>query len=164
LKLNTVAHTVLRERKATVSGLLTSASITPPLSRRGGFNLSRCVDRCYSKTACSSKRNTKERSVCGGSPGALNIPLPELRGRLDELPRDREILIFCRSGQRAYYAMRISSACVQGTKRGRTNALTIARTFVLETPGVPFLRREWFAFGKTSGLIDLIYPLTNMGL
>ncbi len=40
-------------------------------------------------------------------PGALNIPLPELRARLDELPRDREVLIICRSGQRAYYATRI---------------------------------------------------------
>jgi NADPH-dependent 2,4-dienoyl-CoA reductase/sulfur reductase-like enzyme/rhodanese-related sulfurtransferase len=40
-------------------------------------------------------------------PGALNIPLDELRARLDELPRDREILVFCRSGQRAYYATRI---------------------------------------------------------
>lgn len=40
-------------------------------------------------------------------PGAMNIPLPELRGRLSELPRDREILVICRSGQRAYYATRI---------------------------------------------------------
>ena len=39
--------------------------------------------------------------------GALNIPLPELRARLEELPRDREILIICRSAQRAYYATRI---------------------------------------------------------
>jgi NADPH-dependent 2,4-dienoyl-CoA reductase/sulfur reductase-like enzyme/rhodanese-related sulfurtransferase len=39
--------------------------------------------------------------------GAVNIPLPELRARLGELPRDREILIICRSAQRAYYAMRI---------------------------------------------------------
>jgi rhodanese-related sulfurtransferase len=39
--------------------------------------------------------------------GALNIPLPELRARLGELPRDREILIICRSAQRAYYATRI---------------------------------------------------------
>ena len=39
--------------------------------------------------------------------GAVNIPLPELRSRLGELPRDREILVFCRSGQRAYYATRI---------------------------------------------------------
>jgi NADPH-dependent 2,4-dienoyl-CoA reductase/sulfur reductase-like enzyme/rhodanese-related sulfurtransferase len=40
-------------------------------------------------------------------PGVVNIPLPELRGRLDELPRDREIHVICRSGQRAYYATRI---------------------------------------------------------
>jgi NADPH-dependent 2,4-dienoyl-CoA reductase/sulfur reductase-like enzyme/rhodanese-related sulfurtransferase len=40
-------------------------------------------------------------------PGALNIPLPQLRGRLGELPRDREIHIICRSAQRAYYATRI---------------------------------------------------------
>jgi NADPH-dependent 2,4-dienoyl-CoA reductase/sulfur reductase-like enzyme/rhodanese-related sulfurtransferase len=40
-------------------------------------------------------------------PGAVNIPLSDLRARLGELPRDREILVFCRSGQRAYYATRI---------------------------------------------------------
>jgi NADPH-dependent 2,4-dienoyl-CoA reductase/sulfur reductase-like enzyme/rhodanese-related sulfurtransferase len=40
-------------------------------------------------------------------PGAVNIPLPQLRGRLGELPRDREILVICRSAQRAYYATRI---------------------------------------------------------
>jgi NADPH-dependent 2,4-dienoyl-CoA reductase/sulfur reductase-like enzyme/rhodanese-related sulfurtransferase len=40
-------------------------------------------------------------------PGALNIPLPQLRARLGELPRDREILVICRSAQRAYYATRI---------------------------------------------------------
>ncbi len=40
-------------------------------------------------------------------PGALNIPLGQLRQRLEELPRDREIHVICRSGQRAYYATRI---------------------------------------------------------
>jgi rhodanese-related sulfurtransferase len=40
-------------------------------------------------------------------PGALNIPLGQLRARLAELPRDREIHIICRSAQRAYYATRI---------------------------------------------------------
>jgi len=40
-------------------------------------------------------------------PGALNIPVGQLRARLDELPRDRTIHVFCRSGQRAYYATRI---------------------------------------------------------
>ena len=35
------------------------------------------------------------------APGAVNIPLDQLRARLDELPRDREIHVICRSGQRA---------------------------------------------------------------
>jgi len=40
-------------------------------------------------------------------PGAVNIPLGQLRSRLGDLPRDREILVICRSAQRAYYAARI---------------------------------------------------------
>jgi NADPH-dependent 2,4-dienoyl-CoA reductase/sulfur reductase-like enzyme/rhodanese-related sulfurtransferase len=40
-------------------------------------------------------------------PEAFNIPLGQLRTRLGELPRDREIHVICRSGQRAYYATRI---------------------------------------------------------
>ena len=40
-------------------------------------------------------------------PGAVNIPLDQLRARLGELPRDREIHVICRSGQRAYYATRV---------------------------------------------------------
>ena len=51
-------------------------------------------------------RNPPELAV-ESVPGAVNIPLPQLRARLGELPRDREILVICRSGQRAYYATRI---------------------------------------------------------
>lgn len=40
-------------------------------------------------------------------PGAINIPLTELRGRIHELPRDKDIHVICRSGQRAYMATRI---------------------------------------------------------
>ena len=40
-------------------------------------------------------------------PGAVNIPLGQIRARLGELPRDREIQVICRSGQRAYYATRV---------------------------------------------------------
>jgi len=40
-------------------------------------------------------------------PGAVNIPLPELRSRLDELPKDSEIKVICRSAQRGHYATRI---------------------------------------------------------
>jgi NADPH-dependent 2,4-dienoyl-CoA reductase/sulfur reductase-like enzyme/peroxiredoxin family protein/rhodanese-related sulfurtransferase/TusA-related sulfurtransferase len=40
-------------------------------------------------------------------PGALNIPLPQLRGHLDELPKDKRILCVCSTGQRSYFAVRI---------------------------------------------------------
>ena len=39
--------------------------------------------------------------------GSLSIPLGELRARLGELPKDREILAHCASGQRSYNACRI---------------------------------------------------------
>ncbi|MBK9332647.1 MAG: FAD-dependent oxidoreductase [Ignavibacteria bacterium] len=39
--------------------------------------------------------------------GAVNIPLNQLRSRLNELPPDQTINVFCRTGQRAYYATRI---------------------------------------------------------
>jgi rhodanese-related sulfurtransferase len=37
-----------------------------------------------------------EEYQAGHIPGALSIPLPELRRRLAELPRDREIVAYCR--------------------------------------------------------------------
>ena len=63
-------------------------------------------------TGITQRRVSARRARAGGIgresvPGAVNIPLGELRSRLDELPRDREIHVICRSGQRAYYATRI---------------------------------------------------------
>jgi len=43
----------------------------------------------------------------GTIPGALNIPIDELRERLTELPRNKEILVFCQVGLRGYLACRI---------------------------------------------------------
>jgi len=39
--------------------------------------------------------------------GAKNIPIEELRGRLDELPRDRPIGAYCQVGMRGYLATRV---------------------------------------------------------
>jgi rhodanese-related sulfurtransferase len=43
----------------------------------------------------------------GHIPGAINIPLEELRERTDELPRDRKIASYCMVGQRGYLATRL---------------------------------------------------------
>ena len=43
----------------------------------------------------------------GSIPGAIHIPLNDLRSRLAELPKDKELLVFCQSGQRSYNACRI---------------------------------------------------------
>ncbi len=40
---------------------------------------------------------------------AVNIPLDQIRDRLGELPRDREIWVNCRTGHRSYYACRLLS-------------------------------------------------------
>ncbi len=42
----------------------------------------------------------------GAVPGAVHIPLGELRRRMGELPRDRDIWAYCFVGQRSYYASR----------------------------------------------------------
>ena len=37
----------------------------------------------------------------GYAPNAVNIPLPELKQRVGELPKDKDLLIYCRSGRRS---------------------------------------------------------------
>ena len=69
-------------------------------------DMPQCHWNCIRNGFLLDVRNPPELAV-ESVPGALNIPLPELRARLDELPRDREISVICRSGQRAYYATRI---------------------------------------------------------
>ncbi len=45
----------------------------------------------------------------GTIPGATHIPLDELRTRLGELPKEKEVLAFCQVGLRGYLACRILS-------------------------------------------------------
>ncbi len=43
----------------------------------------------------------------GFIPGSVHIPLDQVRARMKELPRDRDIIVHCQSGQRSYFACRI---------------------------------------------------------
>ena len=48
-----------------------------------------------------------EEYEAGHIPGSTLVPLNSLREHLDELPRDKEIIVYCRVGLRAYLGARI---------------------------------------------------------
>lgn len=52
---------------------------------------------------------TQEEYEEGHIEGAMNYPLDELRERMEELPKDKEIYVYCRVGIRGYIANRILS-------------------------------------------------------
>ncbi len=52
---------------------------------------------------------TPAEFAMGTIPGAVNIPLDELRNRLEELPKDKPVYEFCQVGLRGYIAYRILS-------------------------------------------------------
>ena len=66
-------------------------------------------------------------------PGALHIPIGQLRARLAELPRDREIQVICRSGQRAYYATRILLQNGFQAKDVSGGMLSLAQNYLFDT-------------------------------
>jgi rhodanese-related sulfurtransferase len=45
--------------------------------------------------------------AAGHVESSINVPLSQLRNRIQELPTDREIALYCRVGHRSYCAMRI---------------------------------------------------------
>jgi NADPH-dependent 2,4-dienoyl-CoA reductase/sulfur reductase-like enzyme/rhodanese-related sulfurtransferase len=66
----------------------------------------------------------------GAIPGAYNIPVDDLRERMGELPKDKELLVYCQVGLRGYLACRILSQhnflCRNLTGGYRTYMATIA--------------------------------------
>jgi len=58
------------------------------------------------KTALLDVRRPDERAK-GFIPGSIHIPLDELRAKSSSLPRDRDLIVHCKTGQRSYYACRL---------------------------------------------------------
>lgn len=58
------------------------------------------------KTVFLDVREPEEQTL-GQIDGSINIPLSELRSRLDELPRGKQIAVYCQVGQRGYFAARV---------------------------------------------------------
>ena len=56
--------------------------------------------------------------------GAHNVPLSQLRQRMDEIPRDIPVYLHCRSSQRSYYAL----CCLRGN--GYRNLYNISGSYL----------------------------------
>ncbi len=56
---------------------------------------------------CLIDVRTTDEFALGTIEGAKNIPLDEIRSRINEIPKDKEILLFCGVGLRGYVASRI---------------------------------------------------------
>lgn len=82
----------------------------------GGYIATNLLDGSYKQVHFSKMRELVENNKfildvrekneyeAGHINGSVNIPLSEIRDRIGELPKDREIFIHCKSGQRSYNA------------------------------------------------------------
>jgi rhodanese-related sulfurtransferase len=52
---------------------------------------------------------TPDEYAAGYVPGAVNIPHDQLASRLAEVPKDREVVVYCRSGRRSEIAGQVLS-------------------------------------------------------
>ncbi|HBQ64657.1 MAG TPA: pyridine nucleotide-disulfide oxidoreductase [Clostridiales bacterium] len=60
------------------------------------------------KVAIIDVRTSVEFNM-GHIEGAVNIPIEEIRSRTDEIPKDKDIVLYCQIGTRAYFVYRILS-------------------------------------------------------
>lgn len=66
---------------------------------------------------------TEEEFTEGRVPGAVNIPVDQLEARLQRVPKDRPVVVYCASGGRAAKAGRLLAA------HGYTNVSEMAGSF-----------------------------------
>ena len=74
--------------------------------------------------ACIVDVREEHEYANGHIKGALNIPLSQIRKRMDEIPKDRPVYLHCRSAQRSYNAL----LALQGN--GFTNVYNISGSFL----------------------------------
>ncbi|MBY7859652.1 FAD-dependent oxidoreductase [Vibrio fluvialis] len=64
------------------------------------------IDSLTDEQVLLDVRNPGELQNVGYLPGAINIPVDQLRERMNELPKDKEIIIYCQVGLRGNVAYR----------------------------------------------------------
>lgn len=106
----------LKELELTYSPMYSTARDVVNIAALVGLNI---LHADYKQVHVSKVRNLVEQGATfidvrenhefesGHLVNAINIPLSELRERVDEIPRDKPVYIHCRSGQRSYNAVKI---------------------------------------------------------
>lgn len=64
------------------------------------------LEELYKKGALLIDVRTAGEVKTSGIPGAKHIPLQNLSSRSKEIPKDKDVILFCRSGNRSGRAMR----------------------------------------------------------
>jgi len=85
-------------------------------------------------------RNTDELESAGRIPGALNIPLPELRNKLAKLDKSKTYIPFCAVGLRGYIGYRIlvqSGFTAKNLSGGFRTYLGTKEKVMKESPATP---------------------------
>ena len=82
------------------------------------------VRKLVEDKACIVDVREKTEYEAGHIIGSVNIPLSELRNRMDEIPKDRPVYLHCRSSQRSYNAI----MALQG--QGFENLYNISGSFL----------------------------------
>src|SRR5262249_42755311 len=91
-----------------------------------------------------------EEFVNGHVPGAINLPQADLATRLNEVPRDRPVLVICQGGFRSLRAAQFLSQCgisdVASVKGGTEAWRAAAGELIRECTGAPeqsIVETEW---------------------
>ena len=104
----------LKELELSYSPMYSTARDIVNLAALVGLNL---LYGRYNQVAVSQVRELMEKNAYfvdvrekneyenGHLKGSVNIPLSELRDRMDEIPKDVPVYVHCRSGQRSYNAV-----------------------------------------------------------
>ena len=94
---------------------------------------------------------TADEYALGAMAGAKNIPLDDMRDRLDEISKDSDIIVYCGIGQRAYVAYRIL------VQNGFENVRNLAGGFKTYEYAIQKQSNEDLFAGDYVGVDNVIY-------
>jgi rhodanese-related sulfurtransferase len=77
---------------------------------------------------------TAEEYRSGYIPGAINISVQELNGKLNKIPKDKPVVVYCRSGNRSAHAAQALVAA------GYTDIYDLGGLFEWTRQGLPIKR------------------------